>query len=63
LCETVTSFSSHITSNEAGKVMISLTNKAGGAPASSGQNSAVLHKACVLNGGTIPTDATLANML
>jgi hypothetical protein len=59
-------FSQHITSNEAGKVMISLTNKAGGVltPATaSNVDSAVLHKACVENGTpNPPSDATLGNI-
>jgi len=62
LCYTESGFATHITSNEGGKVLISLTSTAGGFTAGA-TNSNSLMKACVTNGGTIPTGGNLGNML
>jgi hypothetical protein len=61
LCRSTGVFTTDV-SKEGGKVLIHATSKAGGITAGA-VDSLILNKACVTNGGTVPTGGNLKNML
>lgn len=59
LCKSTGVFTPDV-SKEGGKVLIHSTSKAGGITA--GADSALLMKACITNGGSLPTGAAAVNL-